>query len=351
MTTFVGSASNAGSVDGTGTAARLDHPSGVAVDAQGNVYIADSGNTLVRKATPDGLVTTIAGMKQESGPWRDGKGDQARFQDGPSGMIMDRHRKLIVTDCDGYLVRTVSEDGEVTTVAKEVALARNENSLYGIALDKYGNAYVASIDHNTVKKVTPKGSISVYAGYYMGRDTREGAKDESNPKAGFLAPHGLAMDGSGNLFVADSENRVIKKVSPKLKITTLAGGADPPPPPPPGEDDDVERPDDSPPTYAEARFFRDGTGAAARFASPEGIAVDAKGNLYVTDKLNHTIRKITPSGKVTTLGGKVGASGDSGGIGTEANFSAPLGIAVSPSGEIYVADSANNRIVKGTPVR
>src|SRR6266702_4395720 len=229
---FAGVPSGAGSIDGTGSAARFYYPSGVAVDGSGNVYVADMWNSTIRKVTPAGAVTTLAGSAGVSGS-ADGIGSASRF----------------------YYPSDVAVDGS-------------------------GNVYVADSSSSTIRKVTPAGVVTTLAG----SAGVSGSADGTGSAARFSYPESVAVDGSGNVYVADTYNYTIRKVTPAGVVTTLAGSAG-------------------------VRGSADGTGSAARFYDPQGVAVDRSGNIYVADSGNSTIRKITPAGEVTTLAGLAGSFG------------------------------------------
>ncbi len=190
-----------------------------------------------------------------------------------------------------------------------------------MGMDSSGNVYFADTLNETIRKITPTGAVTTIAG----SPRAEGSTDGAGADARFLVPGGVAIDGSGNVFVADSGNDTIRKITPNGTVTTFAGAA-------------------------RAYGSDDGTGSAARFKNPSGIAIDAFGNLFVTDSGNHTIRKITPAGVVTTLAGSPGNAGTSDGSGTQARFNGPTGIAVDSFGNIYVADTENHAIRKVSPV-
>ena len=165
---------------------------------------------------------------------------------------------------------------------------------------------------------SPVGTVTTFAGGVSG------STDGTGADARFKRPQGVAVDGDGNVYVADSENYTIRKITPAGVVTTLAGTAG-------------------------SQGSADGTGADARFYHPVGVAVDGDGNLYVTEDYNHTIRKITPAGEVTTLVGAATESGFSDGRGPLARLYAPYGVAVDGGGNVYVADYANHAIRKVTP--
>ena len=189
----------------------------------------------------------------------------------------------------------------------------------GLALDRSGNLFVADELNHTIRKVSPTGTVSAFAGAVG----QSGSADGTGSDARFNLPMGLVMDAQDNLFVADYGNYTIRRITPAGVVTTVAGS--------PGASGSI-----------------DGTGAAARFNRPFGIAADAAGNLFVTDGSNHTIRKVTTDAVVTTLAGSAGATGSANGTGAAARFYYPMGVSVGPTGDLYVADSHNHLIRKVT---
>ena len=179
-----------------------------------------------------------------------------------------------------------------------------------MAVDGSGNVYVADSGNYTIRKITPAGVVSTLAGLAGS----SGSADGTGSAARFYYPTGVAVDGSGNVYVADTGNYTIRKITPAGVVSTLAG-------------------------LAGSTGSADGTGSAARFYYPYGVAVDGSGNVYVADTGNYTIRKITPAGVVSTLAGTAGSSGSADGTGSAARFNYPTGVAVDGSGNVYVADS------------
>ena len=323
-----------GAADGTGSAARFNTPIGMAVDGAGNIYVADSGNSTIRKITPAGVVTTLAGQAGSIGS-ADGTGSAAQFNT-PIGLAVDGSGNLYVADKNNHTIRKITPAGVVSTVAGQAGVTGAADGVAGtarfnfpldVAVDAGGNLYVADGGNNTIRKITAAGVVSTVAG-------KAGVSGSVDAPAGadarFFGPSGVAMDGDGNLYVSDSGNHTIRKITPAGVVTTLAGKSG------------VATPSTNTGTT-------DGTGSAARFNTPVSLALDGAGNVYVSDQLNHTIRKITPAGAVTTWAGKAGESGVANGTGAAARFNLPFGVAAESDGTLYVADMANHAIRKITP--
>ena len=317
VTTLAGSPGNSGTVDGTGSAARFNSPYGVAVDGSGNLYIADTNNCTIRKITAGGVVTTLAGSPGVSGS-ADGTGSAARFFQ-PYGVAVDGSGNVYVTDPSNSTIRRITASGVVTTLAGSPGVsgsadgtgsAARFNQPAFVTVDVTGNVYVADTWNATIRKITAAGVVTTLA-------------DGTGSAARFNYPQGVAVDGSGNVYVADSSNSTIRKITASGVVTTLAGS--------PGVSGST-----------------DGTGSAARFNYPQGVAVDGAGNVYVADGSNCTIRKITVGGVVTTLAGSAGVIGSADGTGSAARFNYTSGVAVDGAGNVYVADSYNDTIRKIT---
>lgn len=330
FTTFAGIAGSQGSIDGTGSAARFNYLEDLALDREGNIYVVDSnfGNgATIRKITAAGMVTTIAGMPDGGTGSADGMGSAARFYF-PSCLTVDGSGNVYVTDAANTTIRKISANGMVTTFA---GTARVFGSLdgpgnmaqfnwpVGIAGDGAGNLFVADNHNYTIRKITPAAVVTTFAG----SAGLSGWADGPGSVARFFVPQGVAVDGAGNLYVADG-NHTIRKISPSGVVTTLAGTVN----------------------FAGAGDAADGTGGDAQFSYPIRVAVDTIGNVYVSDG-NLTIRKITPAGVVTTIAGSNYNSTPADGVGSAARFSRPTGVAVDSSGNLYVADGFTIR--KGVP--
>lgn len=326
FTTLAGSPGHHGSADGTNDTALFFDPTSVAVDSAGNVYVADTHQSLIRKVTPDGVVTTLAGGTAGSA---DGTNDTAQFG-GPTGVAVDSAGNVYVADHGNHTIRKVTPEGVVTTLAglagySGSADGTNSTARFyypsGVAVDDVGNVYVADTENFTIRKVTPAGVVTTVAGLAHS----SGSADGTGSDARFNYPKDVAVDSGGNVYVADYYNDTIRKIAPGNVVTTLAG-------------------------LAGNIGSTDGTGNAARFHYPSGVAVDSFGNVYVADANNHTIRRATPDGEVTTLAGKAGGAGGADGTGSAARFYYPSGVALDSVGNVYVADHDNYTIRKGSVV-
>ncbi len=374
FSTLAGQAGSSGSRDGVGAEARFTQAYGIAVDDEGVVYVAEATNHTVRKITPDGRVTTLAGVAGVVGT-TDGTGAAALFGSssststpavptGPMGVAVDKLGNIYVADSGNHTIRRITPGGVVTTLAGS---ANNRGSSDGpaaagvvrfnqplsVAVDNAGIVYVADCFNHTIRAITPAGAVSTIAGSPGVPGSTDGVG------ARFFFPDAMAVDAAGNVYVTDANflvRRLLKPATGTSEVwttSTLAGGAR---------------------EYGAA----DGVGVAARFGgmlnpgtiswlfsrstsdppgvmngesitvgSMAGMAVDKAGNVLVADTLNHTIRRITPAGIVTTVAGAPGESGRADGIGSAARFFRPKGIALDKFGNLYVVDSISATIRKG----
>lgn len=306
---------NAGSTNGTGTAASFNRPFGIAIDAAGNLYVADEGNDLVRKISTGAVVTTLAGMAGVPGAIN-GMDTLASFNK-PFGVAVDGSGNVYVADAGNNIIRAITPAGLVSTFAgtgkpggANGTDTASFNNPLSVAVDGSGNLYVADYGNDLIRKISPAGVVSTLAG-----SGAAGSDNGSGTAATFNLPESVAVDASGNVYVADNGNNLIRKITPDGTVSTLAGSG--------------------------LAGSANGTGAAASFNSPFGIAVDATGNVYVADSGNNLIRKISPAGVVSTFAGN-GAKGAVNG--SAASFNTPSGVAVDAQGNVYVADENNNLI-------
>jgi hypothetical protein len=324
--TFTGKTGGEGSNDGTGAAAAFSGPTAVAADTAGNVYVADSGNNTVRKITPEGVVTTLAGAVGVSG-YADGPGNVARFA-AIRGIAVDLSGNVYVSEHVNHTVRKITPGGVVSTLAGTAGVAGSAdgfgiaasfNGPSGLAVDGFGNVYVAEYWNHTLRKISAEGLVSTVAGAARVLGSTDGAAGDAR----FYIPYGVGVDGLGNLYVAEYGNSTIRKITPEGVVSTVAG-------------------------LAGATGSSNGVGSAARFNAPTGVVPDGAGNLYVANFGGMTIRKIAPGGVVSTFVGTAQAPGSADGTGSAARFSYPKGVAVDGAGNLYVADASNHMIRKVT---
>ncbi len=319
---------------GPATSARLNRPAGIALDVTGNLYIADYANNRVRKVAPDGIVTTVAG-NGNGGYFGDGGPATSAELNLPVGVAVDAASNLYIADQYNNYVRAVSSLGIIAAFAGNgsygssgdggPAMSAQLHHPTGVAGDAIGNLYIADKLNNRIRKVAPDGSIATIAG-----DGPSGQSGDNGPAVdGRLhSPQGVASDGDGNLYIADTLNNRIRKISPGGTITTVAG-------------------------TGTAGYFGDGGQATnAQLAAPCGVAIDAAGNLYIADSSNNRIRLVSRTGIIATIAGTgaKGYSGD-GGPATRAPLNNPWGIAVDAAGNIYLADLLNSAIRLLRPTR
>jgi sugar lactone lactonase YvrE len=319
VTTFAGSGEQ-GSANGTGGASSFFEPKGMAFDASGNLYVADDYNNEIRKITPGGVVGVFAGTGIAGSD--DGPADKSSFQY-PTGIAIDASGNMYVADDGNNLIRKITPGGEVSTLAGSGSSGSDDGvgkqaSFFrplGVAVDASGNVYVADYQNCLIRKIDPNGVVTTLAG-----NKNIGAANGTGTNASFNFPAGVATDKNGNVYVADANGCLIRKINAAGVVTTLAGSGMP------GKDD--------------------GVGVSASFFAPQGITVDKAGNIYVADGGNDLIRKITPDGVVTTIAGS-GTPGFSNGTGISTSFKGPDALIVDASGNsLYIADTFNNLIRK-----
>ena len=299
-------------------------PSAVGTDSAGNLYVSDVGTQTIQKITSAGQVTLVAGSTGQSGS-TNGTGSAARFSQ-PGALAAATDGTLSVADTGNNIVRSVTGTGAVTTLAGTAGTSGTTDSTgnaarfsspAGIARDGNGVLYVADSLNHTIRKIATGGVVTTFAG----QAGTAGSADGTGSAALFNKPTGVAVDSSGYLYVADTGNHTIRKISAVGVVTTIAG-------------------------QAGAAGSADGTGPAARFNNPGGLALGSSGELYLADTGNSTIRKITPAGVVTTIAGMPGIPGLMDGSGAYAWFDQPEGLTLGTDGNLYIADTGNAMIRK-----
>jgi hypothetical protein len=315
VSTIAGKAGEPGLLDGPGATSRMKSPMGIAVDAAGVVYFADNQNGLLRKIDPAGLVATVSGGGSIPVDGRPG------VFSSPWGVAIGPNQTIVVAENTGA-IRSVAADGTVTTIsgvstAPGYADGDGDAAVFSvvnaIAVDADQNTYVA--DATMIRKITPAGTVSTYAGKYGESGRANGPRLDAR----FALVADLEVDFSGNVIVADSDNHVVRRVNRNGMVDTLAGSPD-------------------------GQGTADGLGATARFIAPGGVAVDAAGSVYVADRGANTIRQISSMGFVRTVAGQAGMPGTQDGLGATARFSDPADVALDSKGGLFVADRANSTI-------
>lgn len=382
FTTLAGLAGNAGSTNATGAAARFNAPAGLAVDSAGNVYVSDSGNHVIRKIAPGGAVTTLAGSTGNTGS-TDGTGTNARFNT-PQHLAVDSSGNVYVADGSNHTIRKVTPAGVVTTLAGSAGntgstdatgSAARFNYPRGIAVDAAGNVYVGDHSNHTIRKVTPAGVVTTFAGLAGAT----GTTDNTGSLARFYLPFGLAVDSTGTLYVGDYGNLLVRTITTGGTVSSLAGSA--------GVSGSADGTGTNARFYtpmaiavnAAGKLFigeygndtirempagglvttigglagnsgsTDGAGPTARFNAPVAVAVDSAGNVYVADSNNHTVRwgalTVPALTSATTASGTVGQS-----FSSNVTFSGTLGGSYTASGlPAGLAIASATGAITGTP--
>ena len=328
ITTIAGTGKDGFSGDGgPATQAQLNFPTGVAVDGEGNLYIADAPNDRIRKVDSIGTITTIAGTGEQGFSGDGGPATQAQL-DHPRAVAVDGEGNLYIADRNNNRIRKVDSTGTITTIAGGGGFGEDGgpatqvrlNLPYGVAVDGTGNLYIADTNSDRIRKVDSTGTITTIAG-----TGERGFSGDGGPatQASLNSPFGVAVDGAGNLYIADQYNNRIRRVDSTGTITTIAG-------------------------TEERGFGGDGGPATqAPLFLPTGVAVDGEGNLYIADQYNHRIRRVDSTGTITTIAGTGERRfGGDGGPAIRAQLDAPSGVAVDGAGNLYIADASNHRIRK-----
>jgi gliding motility-associated-like protein len=311
----------------TPSASSFGGPWNITVDGAGNLYFSDFGNNKIKKITPLGGVTTLAGSGNKA--CNDGQGTSASFSY-PIGVVTDNAANVYVADALCNVIKKITPSGTVTTLAGNGiagfadgnGAAAQFNTPLGLAIDAAGNIYVADSQNERIRKITPAGVVTTVAG-----DGNRRSFDGAGPNASFGDPSGLVFDKGGNLYVTDAATSRIRKIDISGLVTTIAGSG-------------------------ALAGSSDGPGNAATFNGPYGITIDNAGNLFVADRFNNEIREISTAGIVSTFAGNTAVGpggGSSDGTGMAASFSDPTGVVIDANGNLFVADRYNEKIGKITP--
>jgi sugar lactone lactonase YvrE len=312
VTTFAGTGSS-GFVNGTGTAASFNAPDSLVSDSNDNIFVLDATNKSIRKITSLQLVTTFITFDTDTAP---------------SGIAIDSSGNLFVS-IGGSIMKITSAKvvsifaGSSTTTGNTDGTGANArfSSIWGMTVDSSNNLYVADAGNHNIRKITSSGEVTTFAGSTTAGTGKSGSANGTGTAATFFQPASLAFDSSGNLFVSEFGNRMIRKITSTGVVTTFAGST--------------------------ANGNADGTGTAASFSRPLGIVIDSTDSIYVIDQDNNMVRKVTSAGVVTTIIGKT-ISGNTNGVGISALLKTPNGIAKDSSGSLYISDYGNNLIRKVT---
>jgi gliding motility-associated-like protein len=316
--TLAGNKNSSGNADGQGTTASFYSPSGITQGADGNLYVADLNNNLIRKVTLNGDVSTFAGNGQPLNV--DGTGKSAGIR-APDGIKADNNGNFYITSDQ---VQKMDATGKIVAIAgdntngfkNDVGLLAKFNSPRGIAIAANGVVYVADEGNERIRQIDPDGTVSTFAGTGVSGNT-----DGPRLSATFRGPLGITIDAQGNMIVS-CDAGTVRKIDVTGKVSTIAG------------------------TITHGN--NNGPGATASFNLPDGVVTDAAGNIYVADRYNNLVRKITPLYNVTTLAGS-GQAGSADGNGTAASFNWPWGLTLANDGYLYVTDWYNNIIRKISP--
>ena len=324
VSTLAGQFGASASVEGDRLALRFEDPYAIAVDAAGQLFVADASDHALRVITKEGSGRVLAGLPGRYG-WADGTAEQARFFK-PMGLALGADGSLVVADSGNHRIRRVAPDGRTSTLAGSgqrghrdgAAASAQFSEPSGVAVAADGSVYVADFGNHVLRRIAPDGQVTTVAGSAGQGGFVDGALGVNRLRS----PMDLAFDPSGNLLVLDRSNHAVRVLAPNGQLRTLAGSG--------------------------SAGFADGSGSAARFHFPSGLAVDAAGIAYVADTDNQRLRRIDPAGLVSSLAG--GSFGRADGVGTAARFSNPKDVAAGADGRLWLADRGNRSLRWAAPL-
>ncbi len=322
VTNSIGTATSGAATLTVAAALTFTSPMGLAYDGSGNLFVSDMDDHTIWKVDATNHKALVAGSSGLPGTL-DGQGGSARFNH-PGGLAFDPAGNLLVADTGNHTIRRIAADGTVTTLAGAAGIPGSTdggasqarfNAPFGLAVDATGVLYIADSQNHTIRMMATNGTVSTYAG----TPGTAGLADGTGSSALFDQPNGIALAPNGTLYVADYGNSCVRKVAPGGIVTRLAG-------------------------QINNAGFADGSGLSAQFRTPVGIALDAAGILWVADTHNHAIRRLAADGTVSTPAGSGGVFGNADGSGSAALFNLPCGIATAPSGSLVVTDVNNHQL-------
>lgn len=325
--TVAGGGSAGGYTDGASNSARFNAPAGLASDASGSLYIADTGNRVIRKMDASGSVITLAGIpRSQSAPVAPGDELSSQAFLAPFGVAIGRDGRILVADQGRNQIRAITRIGSVgdfagqlgfTSFATGSAQTAIFNKPVAVVVLPNGMVAVSDTKNHLIRGVALTGQVVELAGKYVPYSTG-GYVNAVGAEAAFKQPTGLVADRAGNLYIADTGNHCIRKLAPQGQVTTFAGRAG-------------------------SAGYADGDAESAQFDSPTGLAWDAAGQLFVADSGNHCVRMISSDGRVVTAAGRVGTAGFADGR-TISRLRDPYALTIGSDGSIFVSDRGNNAI-------
>ena len=326
LSVIAGTGTDGSPTAGPATSSQLNQPYGVALDASGNVYIADSENNVIERVAPSGTLSIIAGNGTAGPPTAGPAPATGSNLNGPSGVAVDSVGNVYIADAANHVIEKVTPSGTLSVIAgtgeqgsPTAGPATSSSFDYptGVAVDASNNLYVADLFNNVVEKITPSGTLSIFAGTGTSGVPTAGKATSSQ----LSYPQGVAVDSTGNLYIADTGNNVVEKVTSSGTLSIIAGNG----------------------TRGHPTA---GPATSSNLNGPSGVAVDFAGNVVIADRDNNVVEKVTPSGTLSVIAGTGEPGSPTAGPATSSSFNYPTGVAVDASGNVYIADENNYLIEK-----